>query len=155
MSITVDVQFDGFMISGHAISVFTLGKCSIVYHPTNWYEPPLPPFWEFWYVPACNVINKIPLKKVVRNRSSSVTVNMVQAERPRLDSRKGLGLFSLAPPPDRFWCPPNWYRRSLQGEKRPVCEVDHSLPSSTEAMRGAIPPLAHTSSWGGKIYLCL
>jgi len=36
------------------------------------------------------------------------------------------------------------------GVKRPRSEADHSSPPSAEVkMHGAIPPLPHTSSWGG------
>jgi hypothetical protein len=34
------------------------------------------------------------------------------------------------------------------GEKWPMCEADHSRPSSAEVKNdGAIPPFPHTSSW--------
>jgi hypothetical protein len=38
----------------------------------------------------------------------------------------------------------------FSGLKRPGSEADHPLPNSVEVNNGgAVPPLPHTSSWGG------
>jgi hypothetical protein len=51
--------------------------------------------------------------------------------------------------PERLWGPPNPYpvgiKASFTGVKRPVREVDHSLPSIAEVKNGGAISLLHKS----------
>jgi hypothetical protein len=64
--------------------------------------------------------------------------------------------------PRRFWGPHNLlfsvYPESSPGVRWPEPEAGPSLPSSAEVgMSGAVPPLAHMSSWHAKrqLLICL
>jgi hypothetical protein len=58
-------------------------------------------------------------------------------------------LFSPPCPPDRLWGPPTLLANT-QGRLPPGREANHSPPPSADVVNdGAVPPLAHVSSWRG------